>query len=181
MSDRTEHVIDAIDGALEDYSVSGDAMRWTPEKSPDAVEEPPVWEALRVARDNGRLVGDERATPSWMRGLRVIEDPAVPPDEVILSVDRTMEEEPWEFGRLCRFTIATTTVEARIHAGLAAAARADLIERMAVYYGLPACLIEHRFSPWAYDPERHWYVRTCGREDCPHWEAQHASLGVPQW
>lgn len=29
--DRTQHVLDAIDGALEDWTVSGDAMRWTPE------------------------------------------------------------------------------------------------------------------------------------------------------
>lgn len=32
MDDRTQHVIDAIDGALDDWSVSGDAMRWTPEQ-----------------------------------------------------------------------------------------------------------------------------------------------------
>jgi hypothetical protein len=31
MTDRTQHVIDAIDGALGDWSVSSDAMRWTPE------------------------------------------------------------------------------------------------------------------------------------------------------
>jgi hypothetical protein len=37
--DRTQHVLDAIDGALEDWSVSGDAMRWTPE--PQEVQ--PIW------------------------------------------------------------------------------------------------------------------------------------------
>jgi hypothetical protein len=30
-SDRTDHVLAAIDGALLDWSVSGDAMRWAPE------------------------------------------------------------------------------------------------------------------------------------------------------
>lgn len=30
-ADRTDAVLDAIDGALEDYTVSGDAMRWTPD------------------------------------------------------------------------------------------------------------------------------------------------------
>lgn len=29
--DRTDAVLAAIDGALDDWSVSGDAMRWTPE------------------------------------------------------------------------------------------------------------------------------------------------------
>lgn len=32
--DRTQHVLDAIDGALDDWSVSGDAMRWSPEPKP---------------------------------------------------------------------------------------------------------------------------------------------------
>lgn len=31
MSRDTGHVLDAIDGALLDYTVSGDAMRWTPQ------------------------------------------------------------------------------------------------------------------------------------------------------
>ncbi len=35
MSDRTQHVIDAIDGALDDWDVSGDAMRWRPEPEPE--------------------------------------------------------------------------------------------------------------------------------------------------
>lgn len=39
MDDRTQHVIDAIDGALDDWSVGPDAMRWTPE--PAAVDEQP--------------------------------------------------------------------------------------------------------------------------------------------
>jgi hypothetical protein len=37
-SDRTQHVIDAIDGALDDWSVSDDAMRWTPEPAPRPVD-----------------------------------------------------------------------------------------------------------------------------------------------
>lgn len=36
--DRTQHVIDAIDGALEDRTVSGDAMRWNPEPQPAPVD-----------------------------------------------------------------------------------------------------------------------------------------------
>lgn len=31
---RTDHVLDAIDGALHDYHLSGDAMRWTPDPAP---------------------------------------------------------------------------------------------------------------------------------------------------
>lgn len=36
MADRTDHVLQSIDGALTDYSgdVSNDAMRWTPDDSP---------------------------------------------------------------------------------------------------------------------------------------------------
>jgi len=40
--DRTQHVLDAIDGALADAAVSPDAMRWTPEEagSRDAGDRP---------------------------------------------------------------------------------------------------------------------------------------------
>lgn len=39
MTDRTSEVIEAIDGALSDWSTSGDAMRWVP---PEGRTEPPV-------------------------------------------------------------------------------------------------------------------------------------------
>lgn len=34
MPDHTQHVLDAIDHALDDRTVSGDAMRWTPAPRP---------------------------------------------------------------------------------------------------------------------------------------------------
>jgi len=34
MADRTDHVLDLIDSALDDWSVSGDAMRWAPDPTP---------------------------------------------------------------------------------------------------------------------------------------------------
>jgi hypothetical protein len=34
MTDRTNHVIEAIDSCLEDWSVSGDAMRCVPDPKP---------------------------------------------------------------------------------------------------------------------------------------------------
>lgn len=171
-TDRTDRVIDAIDGALEDYSVSGDAMRWTAEPGPEPVST--VHPVL-----SGPVVPDEqgRATPSWMRGLRVIEDPAVPPGEVWLTVDTEMPEMQRHYATRL---LPATHAEARVEQGLFGDARAALIERMAAHYGLPACLIEHRFSPWRYDPDRYWYRRDCTREGCTHWEAQHASLGMPQ-
>lgn len=43
MTDRTDHVIDSIDRALGDYSVSADAMRWATEEPTD-----PPWPGLRV-------------------------------------------------------------------------------------------------------------------------------------
>jgi hypothetical protein len=58
MTDRTQHVIDAIDGALDDGSVSGDAMRWTP--APPASAAPPgpwlsadLWHTAQRADDDG--------------------------------------------------------------------------------------------------------------------------------
>lgn len=54
MTDRAQHVLDAIDGALEDWSVSGDAMRWTPEPVGIAPAH-----ALVGGRQYGGLVYDE--------------------------------------------------------------------------------------------------------------------------
>lgn len=34
MTDRTQHVLEMIDGALGDWDVSGDAMRWAPDAPP---------------------------------------------------------------------------------------------------------------------------------------------------
>lgn len=53
MSDRTQHVIDAIDGALDDWSVSDDAMRWMPEPESEAAP-PPFGGSLELR--GGRLV-----------------------------------------------------------------------------------------------------------------------------
>lgn len=73
-ADRTQHILDAIDGALGDWTVSGDAMRWRPELT-EPLPEPraesmavslaraaaPRWRAepvhhapLRQPRQNGR-------------------------------------------------------------------------------------------------------------------------------
>lgn len=106
--DRTEHVLDAIDHALEDWAVSEDAMRWTPEahdgELPDWVRQPPVdhhthvhtpltpppgwmyspgrgWSQDGVNWQGGPLV------PAWLAGIRIVEDEGVPPGEVALSVD----------------------------------------------------------------------------------------------
>lgn len=38
-ADRTQHVIDAIDGALDDWAVGPDAMRWTPEPADVSVQD----------------------------------------------------------------------------------------------------------------------------------------------
>lgn len=48
MMDRTQHVIDAIDGALDDWTVGPDAMRWSPQ--PTGI---PLIRASRP-RQNGR-------------------------------------------------------------------------------------------------------------------------------
>jgi hypothetical protein len=60
--DHTQHVLDTIDGALADWSTSGDAMRWTPDEPREAKPARPVlvpapdpeavrrlWEQLRDA------------------------------------------------------------------------------------------------------------------------------------
>lgn len=51
MSDRTQHIIDAIDGALEDWSVSVDAMRWTPEPEAEPEAELVIWRPSFVSPD----------------------------------------------------------------------------------------------------------------------------------
>lgn len=49
----TGDILDSIDGALRDWTVSRDAMRWTPEPSPADEPEPPQapgpWSSLRDA------------------------------------------------------------------------------------------------------------------------------------
>ncbi len=42
MTDRTSEVIEAIDGALSDWSTSGDAMRWVPPEGRTAEHAEPV-------------------------------------------------------------------------------------------------------------------------------------------
>lgn len=47
MSDRQNHVLAAIDGALDDWTVSGDAMRWQPPEQRGPEEDPgPVPDSL---------------------------------------------------------------------------------------------------------------------------------------
>lgn len=90
-----DHVIEAIDGALEDWSVSPDAMRWTPEP-----EEPPArggllsWEGLAATPMTYHEVPPET---SWLGGIRVVLDESMPPDQVRLVSDRRrMPPVDWE-------------------------------------------------------------------------------------
>jgi hypothetical protein len=42
VSDDPDHTLDAIDGALADYDVSPDAMRWSPEPEKVAPQRPAI-------------------------------------------------------------------------------------------------------------------------------------------
>lgn len=57
--DRAQHVIDAIDGALHDWAVSDDAMRWTP--SPSTTPDPPgvVLAQMVAAQEIARRVFEQ--------------------------------------------------------------------------------------------------------------------------
>lgn len=70
--DRTRHVLDAIDGALEDWSVSADAMRWSPEPEVEPRPSGPSWRPTLVPpeiavdwspRQNGRASWHNPAAP----------------------------------------------------------------------------------------------------------------------
>jgi hypothetical protein len=110
MTDRTDHVLAAIDGALDDRSVSGDAMRWTPdaatvgagrdghyrEEEDDWAEIPRAWSEL-VAQAGEELVrafgqmaeAVQRIAVAWPRPVRTREQ--VDPTEADLARARALE------------------------------------------------------------------------------------------
>lgn len=61
MTERTQHVLDAIDGALDDWTVGPDAMRWTAEPEP-----PPI--TVTITADTS---GFERALQQLRESLAV--------------------------------------------------------------------------------------------------------------
>lgn len=84
--DGTRDILAAIDGALSDPSVSGDAMRWTP----DPPEKPPPAQPPALVRTR-RLVIREEFSDGRVREA-VVEDPAT----VDWAVDMAYPEYPWE-------------------------------------------------------------------------------------
>lgn len=132
--ERLNHVLDAIDGALGDYSVSGDAMRWSPELVP--AEEPP----------GSPLAG---RTPylsySWL-GIRVVEDPDVPPGEVVLVADHELALD--ESGLPSRILPARRDTQARISMRMDDGERERLLRLIAAAYDVPLCMVDgHRWGP----------------------------------
>lgn len=116
MNDRTQHLIDAIDGALDDWSVGPDAMRWTPE--PAAVDEQPraifsVTGGLRFAPAgtdpwavdewtdvSGTTVAGSRLAAPWWQGAVLAESFGVAIREAAESMARAMAMLPAEAERM---------------------------------------------------------------------------------
>ena len=84
---RVDHVIAAIDGALDDWATSGDAMRWSPEPPESApplliageIDPPswnPAWGSIVFEFPIGEFQG-ERISPGAITGSWEIQ---IPPD-----------------------------------------------------------------------------------------------------
>lgn len=114
-----DHVIEAIDGALADYSVSGDAMRWSPE--PDPAEEPPgspLRPTLASVMDG-----------SWLAGIRVVLDESIPPGMALLVADHAVRD-------------------ARMPPRVGGEEREQMLRLIAATYEVPLCLVDgHRWGP----------------------------------
>lgn len=83
MPDRTDAVLDAIDGALEDRTVSGDAMRWSPE--------PPTCTHVWVTWAGSTQVWCRYCRDTWERALPPSR-PVVLPAPVQPQVQLTPEQ-----------------------------------------------------------------------------------------
>lgn len=183
MSDRERlnHVLDAIDGALdEDWSVSGDAMRWAPPEggpkpaylTPSPMPPPPVITHTRHV--------PEYRGPSWVMGMRVVEDPAVPRGEAVISVDTEFEDAYLDGAHWRRMAVATTA-EARISSLLADDEREEMIGRIAAAYDVPVCIIaQHRWGFDEYLPNVRQYRRKCSREGCDAFETRAEWIAWPE-
>lgn len=135
--DRTDSVIEAIDGALEDWSVSSDAMRWTPDP-------PSAGQGRRIP-----LPAPDRAgRPSWLAGLQLIEDPSVPEGTVALVVNRDVEPVFYDGPTPVRLMVTEESVTARVAPGIVDEERERLLRRIAEAYDVPLCLAAgHRWGP----------------------------------
>lgn len=172
MSDdtRLNHVLDAIDGALDDWSVSGDAMRWSPDPEPERQPAPTLPPPLPPGSEPARA-------PQWMLGMRVIEDAAVPPGEVWVTADAPNTD----ILRLSWAALPTPIIpEARVTPVLTADARERTLRLIADAFEVPVCIaVGHRWQDWQYLPTVLQYRRECERVDCHAIEAWSALLGRP--
>lgn len=152
--DRTQSVIDAIDGALDDWTVSGDAMRWTPEptqppSSPRVESMAVSFAPLRQPRQNGR--GSMHTTSpvyfEWSAGLppmtpwqRQVADVVLQPDRAGDMTPLVAITLPRRFGRSSLMAaLAHTHVQAMRDVaerlGRSMAASADEVEQLLVTLG----------------------------------------------
>jgi hypothetical protein len=205
---RLNHVLDAIDNALVDDELGGDAMRWAPDVDDDELRGDPYgyyaadeWHdaaaaglaAVRRTQDRELYVyqGSPIAqhhfrvdwasayieapprpstAPLWVRGLRVVEDSAVPPGEVWIVHD-TQFEGLIAGGAYYRRVPVSQTTEAHIPQGMSELGRESRVRQIAQHFGVPVCVIDgHQWGAestgWTWNAELGAMVKECGRCDC---------------
>jgi hypothetical protein len=134
-----EHVIEAIDGALADLSVSPDAMRWSPEPVPP--EEPPGSPLAQTSPGRMGIPGD-----SWLAGIRIVYDPNLPPGVAVLVADRELAVD--EVGLPTRLLPARQDTHVQVPARMDDAERERMLRLIAAAYDVPLCIAAgHQWGP----------------------------------